>query len=321
MWKKVFVLALPILSIAPISLVASCNNDATSAAVVNQQPNQAENSSPEFSNQEKPAVNNQPSFKPEIVEQPEPVLPTVPDINPDTGFNQEVPVSPTKPEANQPIVEVLPDEEEVADLPIDVTFSLAAQSINSLKTILADLNFQDQPVLALLNHNVITKAWIVANQQILFNQQVQIQSEDQIRSIILTEDPTTTKLSISVLLTNDQVVQVVLTGFQPDKSLSATQSAWPMKSKVFPEFTGLNQTEATALIDKAFIIKNIDKLLQGTTRFLRSADLKTVTKTTQNKFLTLSFTVVPGRAIAQTGLQQFSPSAQAITFETVIDFN
>ena len=94
-----------------------------------------------------------------------------------------------------------------------------------------------------------------------------------------------------------------------------------MKSKVFPEFTGLNQTEATALIDKVFIIKNIDKLLQGTTRFLQSADLKTVTKITQNKFLTLSFTVVPGRAITQTGLQQFSPSAQAITFETVIDFN
>ena len=218
-------MALPILSIAPISLVASCNNDATSANVVNQQPNQGENLSPEFSDQEKPTVNNQPSFKPEIAEQPEPVLPTVPDVNLDTGFNQEAPVSPTKPEANQPIVEVLPDEEEVANLPINATFSLPAQSINSLKTILEDLNFQDQPVLALLNHNVITKAWIVANQQILFNQQVQIQSEEQIRSVILTEDPTTTKLSISVLLTNDQVIQVVLTGFQPDKSLSATQSA------------------------------------------------------------------------------------------------
>ena len=312
---------MPILSIAPISLIASCNNDATSATVVNQQPNQGENSSPEFSDQEKPTVNNQPSFKPEIAEQPEPVLPTVPDINLDDGFNQEVPVSPTKPEANQPIVEVLPDEEEVANLPINATFSLPAQRINSLKTILEDLNFQDQPVLALLNHNVITKAWIVANQQILFNHQVQIQSEDQIRSIILTEDPTTTQLSISVLLTNDQVIQVVLTGFQPDQSLSATQSAWPMKSKAFPEFAGLNQIEAIALIDKAFIIKNIDKLLDGTTRFIRLADLKTVIKTTENKFLTLSFTVVPGRAIIQTGWQQFSPSAQAITFETVIDFN
>ena len=74
-----------------------------------------------------------------------------------------------------------------------------------------------------------------------------------------------------------------------------------MKSKVFPEFAGLNQTEATALIDKAFIMKNIDKLLDGTTRFIRLADLKTVTKTTESKFLTLSFTVVPGRAITQTG--------------------
>ena len=163
-------MALPILSIAPISLIASCNNDATSVTVVNQQPNQAENSNPEFSNQQQPTINNQPSFKPEIAEQPEPVLPTVPDINPDAGFNQEAPVSPTKPEANQPIVEVLPDEEEVANLPINATFSLPAQRINSLKTILEDLNFQDQPVLALLNHNVITKAWIVANQQILFNQ-------------------------------------------------------------------------------------------------------------------------------------------------------
>ena len=74
-----------------------------------------------------------------------------------------------------------------------------------------------------------------------------------------------------------------------------------MKSKVFSEFAGLNQTEATALIDKAFIIKNIDKLLHGTTRFIRLADLKTVIKTTENKFLTLSFTVFSGRAIAQTG--------------------
>ena len=74
-----------------------------------------------------------------------------------------------------------------------------------------------------------------------------------------------------------------------------------MKSKVFSEFAGLNQTEATALIDKAFIMKNIDKLLYGTTRFIRLADLKTITKTTENKFLTLSFTVVPGRAIIQTG--------------------
>lgn len=321
--KKSLVLFLPVVSaIAPLSITLSCSQ--TSTDKLDHKTDQNQND--KLPNQ---VVKPNLDFKPNhsnnsnpSLEESKPSLPTIKDENVDLDFGINTPQLPdveTKPETTNQVIKIA-DLEVLDELVADQIYQIDYKQINSINNILEQLNFKDHPILAILNHNVITPYWIFENQKTLFGNNVHLSSEKEIAKIMTIEDPSTTKLIISILTTNDQVVKVELTGFKVDPSLAQTQSQWPFNANKLSAFNNLNQNDAIALINQNFIVNNIDQFLSGTTRFIRATDIVNLEIKINGKFVQVDFDVKSGRAI-EGNINNFRPTTKSTHFSTVIDFN
>lgn len=321
--KKSLILFLPVAAITPLAMTLSCNQTST-----NQLDNQQDQINKLPAESEKPNLDlkpvgpNQPDHIPNVKpEVSKPNLPTSKDENIDLDFGVNLPQLPeeaTKPEQTNQVI-MVPDLEAEDQLIANYNYQVDYHQLQSINDLLEQLNFKDHPILAILNHNVITPNWIFENQQILFGNNLHLNSEKEIAKIMTVEDPTTTKLVISVLTTDDKVVRTELTGFKVDPSLAQTQSQWPFKANKIAAFEGLKQTEAIKLINQNFIINNIDWFLSGTTRFVRAADIINLTIRVEDQFIAIDFDIKEGRAIEGT-INNYQPTTKAKHFSTAIDF-